>query len=363
MDNEHKSKLDQEIDFIEVVEIIWSKRFFIFNVSSIFLAFGIITALFSKTEYVASARLMPESQKGISPDLGGLGGLAGLAGINLNMSENGSLIPELYPEIVKSSLFIHELINTPIYFENIDKTISSFSYFKDIEQPSLLGLTLEYTIGLPGKLKKAFSSPSEGVVSKYDLIRFSKEEWDIMREYSKRLSVSVDPKTGVITVETELPDAVAAAKTATLVVSGLTEKIIKYKVEKAEINLQFIKERFQEAKEEYEVNQSRLAVFTDRNRNISNGIIQTEYERLQNEMNIAFEVYKGLATQLEQAKIQVKEETPVFTILEPVKIPVEKSKPKRSLIALTFLFLGVLASLAFVLAKSAIEKLKQRRRN
>jgi hypothetical protein len=41
-----------------------------------------------------------------------------------------------------------------------------------------------------------------------------------------------------------------------------------------------------------------------RNRNVVTSLAQAESQRLQNEYNLAFEVYKGLATQLEQAKIK-----------------------------------------------------------
>ncbi|MFT7155576.1 MAG: hypothetical protein ACI8Q1_000578 [Parvicella sp.] len=356
VEKKHQVIHEDEIDLIELIKEIWSRRLFIIIVTFAFFVFGLVIAFTSKVEYKASAKLMSESQKGMSPDLGGLGGLAGLAGINLDMGGGGSLTPELYPEIVKSSVFINNLINTPIYFEKIDKTISGFDYFKEFDQASLLGLIFEYTIGLPGKVKDAMSSPVEGAVNNYDLVRFTKTDWKLMQGYTDRMTVYVDSKTGVITIESEMPDPVAAAMTANHLVKNLTESIIRYKVEKAEISLQFIQERFQEAKEIYESNQSRLAVFTDRNRNISNAIIQTEYERLQNQMNIAFEVYKGLATQLEQAKIQVKEETPVFTVLEPVKIPVEKSSPNKTLILMASILLGMVSSFGLILVPTLFSR-------
>lgn len=354
--SEKSNTREDEIDLVELAKVIWTRRMFIVKVASVFFALGLFIAFTSKVEYVASCKLMAESQEGMSPDLGGLGGLAGLAGINLNMGGRGSLTPELYPEIVKSSTFVEKLINTPIYFEKLDTVISSFSYLKEIDRPSLFGLIAEYTIGLPGKIKSAFSSSTEINLNDYDLVRYSKEDWGIMQGYNDRLLVSADSKTGIISIETEMPDPVAAAKTTSLLVANLTQRITKYKIEKAELNLQFINERFDEAKKEYELQQAKLARFTDRNRNISNSIIQTEYERLQNELNIAFEVYKGLATQLEQSKIKVKEETPVFMVLEPVRVPVDKSKPKRLLILIGFTFAGSFLSIIYVLFLSFLKK-------
>lgn len=340
---------EDEIDLIEIVKTLWSGRNLVIKIATIFFILGLLIAYTSKIEYQASCKLMPESQKEATQGLGGLGGLAGLAGINLNLGSSGALTPELYPEIVRSVPFLQKLIDTPIYFERIDTTVSSFTYFKEIDRPSLFGTVKSYTIGLPGKIRNSLWPPKESELKDFGLIRFSGADRGIIDRYSKRLSVSVDSQTGIILIETQMPDAVASAKVASLLVQELTKSISDYKLEKVKINLQFIAERFAEAKDEYEKRQNLLARFTDRNRNISNSLIQTEYERLQNEMDITFEVYKGLASQLTQAKIKVKEETPVFTILEPVTIPVSKLKPKRKLIIMASIFLGAFVGFVWVL--------------
>lgn len=345
---------EEEIDLIELAKVIWSRRLFIIKVTGVFIVLGLIIALTSKVEYEASCKLLPESQEG-NPDLGGLGGLAGLAGFDLSgFSDSGVLSPELYPAIVNSAPFLDRLIKTPIYFEKKDTIVSSFEYFKNIETPSLLGLIGEYTIGLSEKIKSLFGSSVESTLDNYNMLRFSKEDWEIIKKYQNRLSVSVDTKTGTIGVSCEMPDPVAAAKVTELLVKELTKTVTNYKIEKSQINLEFIEERFDEVKREYKFKQQQLAKFTDRNRNITNSIIQTEYERLQNELNFTFEVYKGLATQLEQAKIKVKEETPIFTELEPVRIPEGKSKPKRALILIIFSLLGITFSVSYVLVKNSI---------
>jgi uncharacterized protein involved in exopolysaccharide biosynthesis len=67
-----------------------------------------------------------------------------------------------------------------------------------------------------------------------------------------------------------------------------------------------------------------------------------------------------LAKQLEQAKIQVKKDTPIFTVIEPVTIPLEKSKPNRPLIVVMGLILGGVIGLCFVFGKEVLSKLKQK---
>lgn len=351
---------DDEIDLIEVAKTIWAGRMLIIKVTFIFGILGLLIAFTARVEYSSSSKLISESEEDGNA-MGNLGSLAGLAGINLNMSSGGSLTPELYPEIVYSTPFLMELMAQPLYFETLDTTLSSFEYFKNIMKPTLLGLIREYTIGLPGKLKDLIISSDEiESSSNNDMIRLSKEDWEIIEAFKDRIAVSVDDKTGIVSVECEMPDPVATAHLTKLLIGLLTEDITTYKIEKAKINLDFIQERFDEAKDVYEEKQETLALFVDQNLNVSTASAKIKMESLQNELNVAFEVHKGLASQLEQAKIQVKEETPVFTVLEPVSVPFEKSAPKGKIIIIVWFFLGGVISTALIFGREYLTEVKER---
>lgn len=350
-----KNKIVQEdeIDLVELAKIIWSKRKFIAKVTCMLVLIGLIIAFTSKVEYETTCKLLPESQESSMPDLGGLGGLAGLAGVDLSSFGGGGgvLTPEIYPEIVQSTPFLVKLINEKIRFERLDTTMSSLIYLKELDKSSLIVLIGEYTIGLPGKIKSLFSK-DEDVTEKNEVyLRLSKEDWGIFEDFSDRLSVDVDSETGIINISVEFIDPIATTMLTDLMVKHLTEEVSNYKLEKTALNLDFVRERFTEAKQVYQEKQKEVARFVTRNRNITNPLVETEHKRLQNEMNIAFEVYKGLASQLEQARIKVKEDTPIFTVLEPVKIPVERSSPNRKLVILTSIFLGIFVSIVFIILR------------
>lgn len=363
MSEDQRKKIIQEdeIDLLDLAKVIWSRRIFIIKVTAAFAALGLLIAFTSKVEYEASCKLMPESQEGIKNNLGGLSGLAGLAGIDLGLSGTVSLTPDLYPEIVTSIPFQLDIIHQPIRFEKIDSIISSYNYFKEIDRPSLFSWLASYTIGLPGKIRGFFSSKDSNLDSEIDdsLIRLTKDDEDLIENFKKRVSVVVNENTGVISIISEMPDQYAAAKITDLFVKKLTQEVTAYKIGKARVTLEFIQERYLEAEEKYNTRQRVLAEFTDRNKNITSSLVQIEYQRLQNDMTIALEVYKSLAGQLEQAKIKVKEETPVFTILEPVRIPTDNSKPQRRIILLISIFLGVIASTVFVLIKHRFLNIKK----
>ena len=350
---------DDEIDLIEIVKTIWAGRGLILKVTAVFFVVGLVIAFGSKVEYEASCKLMPESQEGTKPNLGGLGGLAGLAGINLNLgSTSGSLTPELYPQIAQSIPFILKIIKEPIHFEKQDTTISSYNFFTEIEKPAITSYIIKYTIGLPSEIKSWIFSQKEVVqikkAEKQDIIRFSKKEHNLISAFKRKIIVEVDSKTGIIKIGSVMPDPIAAAELSKLCVDLLTEYVISYKTEKAKKNLDFIEQRCSESKKEFEKSQKKLAIFSDRNKNVVTSIAQTELQRLQNEYNVNFEVYKSLATQLEQAKIKVKEKTPIFTVLDPIEVPIYKSKPQRKLILAIYLSLGVIIGISMVGIKNLI---------
>lgn len=342
-----------EIDLLELSNVIWLSRKLILKITAGFVLFGLIIALGSGVEYKASCKLMPESQEDIPGNLGGLSGLAGLAGLNFGGQTAGVLTPELYPEIAKSTSFQLELLHEPILFEEHDTLVSSYVYFKEIYSHSFLANVATYTLGLPSIVKGWFTGPAGEVTQdeSSDLIRLSSKDLQMLQVFRKRTFVDVDIKSGIIFVSTKMPEAFASAALADKVIELLTEKVVDYKISKSKANLEFISERFKESKAEFERAQNQMALFDDRNRNVSTSLARTEQQRLQNEYNIAFEVYKGLATQLEQAKIKVKEQTPVFTTLEPVVVPIDKSEPKRKIILLVSIMAGVALSLAFVLIR------------
>ena len=87
---------------------------------------------------------------------------------------------------------------------------------------------------------------------------------------------------------------------------------------------------------------------------------KTEEERLQSEYSIAFSVYSELAKQLEQAQIQVKEETPVFSVLSPTVVPKLKSKPQKVKILAIWLFLGGVIGTGIVFGRQYMGTFKER---
>lgn len=63
---------------------------------------------------------------------------------------------------------------------------------------------------------------------------------------------------------------------------------------------------------------------------------------------------------MEQAQIQVKQETPVFSIIQPISIPTESSKPNRKMILFIWVFLGGVVGVAWVFGKEYFNDFKKK---
>ena len=76
---------------------------------------------------------------------------------------------------------------------------------------------------------------------------------------------------------------------------------------------------------------------------------RAEQVRLENEMNLAYQVYTSVAQQLQIAEAKVQEITPVYTIVEPATIPVKASKPSKAMILIGVIFLTGMGCIGWIL--------------
>ena len=83
--NEKEMVKDTEIDLLDLLKTLWSKRGIVLKTIIIFTLFGLFVALFSEKEYEASTTMVPQIDNQPST-LGGLSSLASLAGFDMDMN-------------------------------------------------------------------------------------------------------------------------------------------------------------------------------------------------------------------------------------------------------------------------------------
>ena len=353
---------DDEIDLLELTKTIWNGRKTILKTILIAGIIGVIIALLSPKEYTATTTIVPQTSSSTSK-LGGLSSLAAMAGFNLDNVTSGDILsPTVYPEIVSSVPFQMELMNTSFTVKSVNHPISLYEYYTEIANKQLSSLIGKYTIGLPGVVISAIKGDSDQktISENKGPIALTKKQEEVRKMIADQVTINLDSKQGFITLQAAFPEAMLSAQVADQARELLQKYITRFKIEKASDKLSFIEQRFEEKKKEFEKAQIRLASFSDQNKNVTSAVARTEESRLQGDYTIAMNVYNELAKQLEQAKIQVKEETPVFSILEPAMVPREKSKPKKLMIVAIWLFLGVIIGTGMLFGKVYLKDIKDK---
>ena len=355
---------EDEIDLIQLTKTLWKSRKKVIKITIAFMVLGVLVAFLTPPEYSVTTVMVP--QVGGKSKLGGLSSLAAMAGVNLNIGGGSELSPLVYPQIVQSIPFKKALIRTKLSFEGIDHPVTYYDYYMKYAKPGILGVVTKYTIGLPGTIKgaiiNAFSTKKmkkfKPLADTSGLIWLTKEQESLAKHLDNTVYVNVDAKTGNVSLTAIMPQALAAAQLGKRAQELLQQFIINYKIKKTKAQLNFIKGRYLVRKKAYDEAQERLARFLDKNRNISTAVARSQQEKLQNDFQLAYGIYSNLAQQLEQAKIQVKQETPVFSIIQPITVPNQRFKPKRTQILIIWTFIGIIIGLGWVFGKEYFDKVK-----
>ena len=120
----------------------------------------------------------------------------------------------------------------------------------------------------------------------------------------------------------------------------------------------YTSDQFEKTKSEFYFLQDSLANFKDRNRSIKSDLFLNQLERLQYEVGLKNSIYKELAISKQKVKLEIKKNTPIFTIINPVILPYDKAEPKRTSIVFIYTFLGIIISTFIVLTKDLFLKIK-----
>jgi len=351
-----------EIDFVILVNKLWNGRKTILKGLGVGTVFGLIFAIFTPKEFTVTTTMMPQSESG-----GGMGkfsSLAAIAGFDLDLDAGSDISPVVYPQIVSSEDFMFEIMNSKYNFKKVDKPVTMFDYYSKYQKENLLGIALKYTLGLPGVIVEAIrKDPPKMKSSKGEFLQLTKDQDKLMIALKEQINLSVNKKEGYLSLTCIFPEPLLAAQVAKKAQELLQDRITGYKIKKSSEQLKFIEQRYNEKKASYENIQNKLAGYRDRNLNVFTATAGTEQERLQSEYSIAYSVYSELAKQLEQAKIQVKNDTPVFAILKPIVVPIKKTKPSRFVILFMWMVVGSFIGAGLVAGKEYLAATKKFRKS
>ena len=318
-----------EIDLIELLKTAWNGRKQIIIISFVFVLMGVVVALCSPVVYTSSTTFINSQTESSSSS--GLSGVASLVGINLGGISSGSEIPPtMYPQIAESVRFKRDLLN---------------SYIDEKEQIKLEEFLANYN----AIEKSATENDNKLFISKYENSLF-----DVINDV---ISISVNQKDGFVTILANMPESEYAANICINAREILQETVINNKIKSAEIKLEYSEKQLASKRIEFEEVQNKLAYFNDSNLNLVTSTVINERSKLEAEFQIINAVMIELSKQVEQRKLQVSEDTPVFSIVKEASMPVKRSSPQRTQMVLIFGFIGLLASVLYTLVKSPLAQI------
>lgn len=352
---------EQEIDLMEYARKLWGARKLLIKVAGIAVIVGVIIALTTPKQYTVNVKLAPElGNSRRSSSLSSIASMLGVGGMNMG-SETDALNITLYPDIVASTPFILDLLDTPIQtLDNEEPDTILIEYLKT-NKGTLLGTIMS----IPGRTISAIVSlfkdkEEEDTVKVINPFHLTKAEDRSVKRLRSLITANVDKKTGVTSLSVNMQDPLVAAIITDTLLSKLKQHIINYRISKAKEDYNYYEKLYNESKENYYKAQKAYASYLDANKNIILRSVQIEGERLQNEMNLTYTLYNQMASQLQMGRAKIQEAKPMFTVVEPATVPLLPSGTSRKMILVGVVFLAVVGAAAWVLfGEDLWKKLKE----
>ncbi|MEX1014139.1 MAG: Wzz/FepE/Etk N-terminal domain-containing protein [Candidatus Paceibacterota bacterium] len=357
---------EDEIDLLDLIETIWNGRKTIAIFTLVFFLLGLFHYLTGPEEYESEAILLQEAQQQTSQNMRLLQQFGGGAGVN----DPGTLSANLYPRIIESVEFQHNLLLNEVEFESLGQRVMLYEYFIEIyEEPfrdRFYRGIVNYTIKLPITLYRGFRNvfsdqvetiPDFNIDAEGEILMLNPYIRRSISEMQSRVSVVFDES--FINVTSRMPDPKAAAELNVLLIEQIQDYVINYRSEKARRNLEYVEQQYREIEERYEEAQRALARFQDENRGQMTALARIEEERLQNERILTYNLYNNLAQRLEDSRLRLQEETPVFSKLQKPNLP-HSPVGSSNLIVIASIILGGLMGIFWIFAKNVFGAIKEK---
>lgn len=352
---------EEGIDIMEYVTKLWGKRWLIIKWCCVGAVVGLVVGFSLPKTYWAGAVLAPEIEQRMGS---GVSSIASMMGVNVSNSID-AINAEMFPDVVHSTPFIADLFDLPVQFERKDSLIST----------DLLTYMLEYQkspwwsaiLGAPGKAISWCISlilPEEEIdslsIGPRDPVRLTKKERDVVKYFTEVIQINVDKKTYKTELSMKMQDPLVVYTVMQAVLDNLKAYMVEYRTSKVSQDVKNLSVINEQRKAEYYEAQQVYAQYLDANKNVVLYSQEAERSRLKSEMDLAFQVYSQVATQLEAARIREQQAKPVYAVLEPAVVPIRKAGPSKAKLLIVFTFLAGCGAAAWTLfGNDVMAKIKE----
>lgn len=293
---------NKEQDIFFYLRILYKHRYYIANISAIFVVISIIYVFVAPPIFTSYVTILPTYESEQTAQLSYLRNLAGQFGITQMPVKN---VSELFPDIIKSRKLIYSVLQKRFYFQDDSLSLLDILKIQDGDLNSRLFFGYESLI--------------------------------------KSISLSRDVRSNITKLEVSSKFPKLAADIATSIVEELDSYNRNQRTTKARENRGFIERRLTVTEDSLRTADYKLKEFRERNKGgfENSPELQMVFGQLMRELKKWEEIYYTLVSEYEIAKIQEIRDTPIINVLDEAIVPVKKSAPKRAFIVMLSLIIGV----------------------
>ena len=301
--------------------------------------------------YVSEVCLAPESS-GLSSS-GSLGSVASMVGLG-SLGKFGSNIDaintEIYPNLLGSNDFLIKLMTVEVENSTKDVKCDYYTYMRDKQETAWWSAAIKGIVGFFSKNKEKSGDEAKGL----NIFKLTKDQKDIFDNIRDNISCSVDRKTDMVTIVVKDQDPVVCATIADQTCKKLQEFIVDYRTKKARIDYEYFKKLCGEAKQKYEKARQLYGSYSDANMDVLLESYKSKVEDMENDMQLKYNMYTSLNTQMQMAQAKLQESIPAFTTIQSASVPTKPTGPKRVSSAVLCVFLAFLIT-TFVILRHDIK--------
>ena len=348
---ENKINNPEVIDLRLIVKKTWENRKLFYKILPIVFIISSIYIVSIPRYYSSETKLVPEI--GNTMNGGALGDLASSFGIDLGQMQTSDAInPLLYPDLLEDNGFATSMFNIKVESQDGEINTNYHDYLNSYQKIAWW----EYPISwIKNLFKSKEDTNHKGEFNPYYL---SKKEDKVAEKVRKNIQISIDKKSGIITINAKAQDPLICKTLADSIKDRLQDFITEYRTNKARIDYEYYQQLAKDAKQQYEKARQIYGSLSDANSKIALRSVELKMQDMENDMQLKFNAYTTINTQLQAAKAKVQEKTPAFTVLKGAAVPVKPAGPKRMIFVAAMLFLAFTCTVLYLLKNDLIGQLE-----
>ncbi|HET8712396.1 MAG TPA: GNVR domain-containing protein [Gemmatimonadales bacterium] len=315
--------MSNDLSVVGVTALLLRRRRLMIAIPVIAAVLALVIALILPPTFTATAVFVPESSNSSRLPTG-LAGLVGQLGLPLSLDAARS--PRFYADVLKGRALLERVL--------LARYADPRGTGGGADSASLLDI-----LGVRGA--------DQGV-------RLARG----VKELQARIGTQVNTQTNMVRLSVGLGYPELAATVAGRLLTYLDEFNSQTRQSQGRARRAFVEQRITTAGADLRAAEAQLRSFHERNRSWQESPTLTSQEgQLRRQVDIRQEVYLTLSRELETAKIEEVNDTPVITIIDPPVVPRERSKPKPLRLAVLGFVIGGVIALGWVFVTDYVDQL------